>query len=100
MPDLKTSPATTAAAHADARVRADRAVYTTATSPLQQRHFDAIARANKVCRSEPGVLSKYALGEVIAQIEADQIHHGDLHQIAECITLNRVIARLKTLIPI
>lgn len=67
---------------------------------LQAAHAAAIQRANAICAREPGVISIYALGEVISQIEADQIDHGRNLEIAESITLNRVLNRLKALITI
>lgn len=93
MPHLQTSPLITAAAHESARARTYR-------TQLQQAHAAAIARANAICAREPGVISIYALGEVISQIEADQIYHGHNLEIAESIALNRVLARLKALLPI
>lgn len=68
-------------------------------SALQQRHISLKARAAKVAARED-VVSIYHLGDVIAEIEADQALHGELGQITEAITLNRVIARLKALLPL
>lgn len=69
-------------------------------TPLQLNHLAARARANKVCRNEPGVVSKYELGEMIAEFELAQITHSELGHLAEAITYNSVIAKLKTLIPV
>lgn len=68
-------------------------------SRLQAAHAAAIRRANSICAREPGVISSYSLGEVIAQIEADQLDHGRHLEVAESITLHRVLNRLKALLP-
>ena len=102
MPQLQVSPATESAAHAAAQDRAARGVPAAAeyVSQLQAAHAAAIARARKICQREPGVVSKYDLGEIIAELELAQIIHGQLGHLAEAITLNSAIAKLKTLIPV
>ena len=62
-------------------------------------HAKAKRRAADICQREPGVISIYSLGEVIAAIKADQILHGELHQLDQAIALNRVIGRLNALLP-
>jgi hypothetical protein len=68
-------------------------------TPLQQRHAEAIAQTNKLCKLYPTVVSIFDIGFVIAEMEADQIDHAAHGDIAECIVLNRTIARLKALLP-
>jgi hypothetical protein len=93
MPHLQVSPVTAPAASSAARIRVYR-------SQLQQAHANAVARAAEIAAREPHLISVFALGEVISQIEADQIHHGRNLELTESITLNRVLARLKSLIPV
>lgn len=102
MPTLQVSPATESAAHAAAQDRIARRVPTAAEycSQLQATHAAAKARARKVCQREPGVISKYDLGDILAELELAQIIHGQLGHFAEAITLNSAIAKLKTLIPV
>jgi hypothetical protein len=101
MPHLQLSPTTAAKAHAAALDRATRGVPTAAqyASQLQAAHAAAVARANTICARESGVISIYALGEVIAQIEADQLDHAHHLELTESITLHRVLRRLKDLLP-
>ena len=68
-------------------------------SQLQQAHANAKARAAEIAAREPHLISIFDLGEVISQIEDDQIHHGRHLELAESITLNRVLNRLKALLP-
>ena len=93
MPHLQVSPATAADAARAARLRVYR-------SQLQQAHSNAVARAAEIAAREPHLISIFALGEVISQIEADQIHHGQNLEFAESIALNRVLNRLKALLPV
>ena len=93
MPLLQVADETARKAHTAALQRSSK------LSSLQQRHEEAKARARKICRNEPGVISIYDLGEAIAEIEAKQTLHSELGHLAEAITLNSVIARLKILIP-
>jgi hypothetical protein len=99
---LQVSPATEQSAHAAALDRALRSVPTAKeyATKLQAAHAAAVQRSNAICARERGVISIYALGEVISEIEADQIHHGSNGEIGESIALNRVINRLKQLLPI
>ena len=93
MPHLQVTPATAADAARAARLRVYR-------SQLQQAHSNAVARAAEIAAREPHLISIFALGEVISQIEADQIHHGQNLEFAESIALNRVLNRLKALLPV
>jgi hypothetical protein len=93
MPHLQVSPVTAQIANESARARLYR-------SQLQQAHANAFNRAAEIAAREPHLISVFALGEVISQIEADQIDHGRNLELAESITLNRVLARLKALIPV
>lgn len=93
MPHLQVSPVTAQIAHESARARLYR-------SQLQQAHANAVARAAEIAKREPHLVSIFALGEVISQIEADQILHSQRLELTESITLNRVLARLKALIPV
>ena len=90
MPHLQIAPATEQSAHRKALI----------ATQLQQKHAAAKARAKEICEREPHLVSVFALGEVIAQFQADQIDHGRNLEFAESITLNRVINRLKQLLPI
>ena len=100
MPDLKASPATTAAAHAHARRRANSAVYTTALTPLQQAHFNAIARANKVVSREPNLITTFALSAEIEQIETQASASFAKNEIEAYTVLCIVARRLTALIPV
>ena len=93
MPHLQVSPVTAQIANESARARLYR-------SQLQQAHANAVGRAAEIANREPHLVSVFALGEVISQIESDQIDHGRNLELAESITLNRVLARLKALIPV
>ena len=93
MPHLQVSPITAQIANESARARLYR-------SQLQQAHANAVARAAEIANREPHLVSLFALGEVISQIEADQLDHGRNLELAESIALNRVLARLKALIPV
>ena len=93
MPHLQVSPVTAQIANESARARLYR-------SQLQQAHANAVARAAEIANREPHLVSVFALGEVISQIEADQLDHGRNLELAESIALNRVLARLKALIPV
>jgi hypothetical protein len=93
MPQLQVSPVTAQIAHESARARLYR-------SQLQQAHANAVARAAEIANREPHLVSIFDLGEVISQIEADQLDHGRNLELAESIALNRVLARLKQLIPV
>ena len=93
MPHLQVSPVTAQIAHESARARLYR-------SQLQQAHANAVARAAEIANREPHLVSIFALGEVISQIESDQLEHGSNLELAESIALNRVLARLKQLIPV
>lgn len=73
---------------------------TASPSRLQAAHAAAIQRANTIAARESGVISIYALGTVIAEIELDQIHHTDHGHLAEAITCNSIIRRLRALLPI
>lgn len=92
MPQLQVSPATAQIANESARARLYR-------SQLQQARANAVTRAAEIAAREPHLISVFALGEVISQIEADQIEHGSRLELAESIALNRVLNRLKKLIP-
>jgi len=92
MPQLQVSPVTAQIANESARARLYR-------SQLQQAHANAVARAAEIANREPHLISIFDLGEVISHIEADQILHGQRLELAESITLNRVLNRLKSLIP-
>jgi hypothetical protein len=100
MPSIQVSDETARKAHEAALQRSGKIIEMPAPqTPLQQRHAEAIAQTNKLCKLYPTVISIFDLGLVIAELEADQIHHGAHHDIAECIVLNRTIARLKALLP-
>ena len=99
MPDLQASPATTAAAHTDARRRAAAAVYTTALTPLQQAHFNSIARANKVAARERNLITSFALSDEIEQIETQASASFAAGEIEAYIALGTVARRLRALIP-
>jgi len=88
MPAIQTAPANVAAANSSARYR----------SQLQAAHLAAKARASKVCRNEPGVLSKYALGEEIALIENAAATAAASHEVQAYIVLTAAADRLKKLI--
>lgn len=92
MPHLQASTTTTHRAQKAARKRAQSRL-------LAATHTAAIQRANTICAREPGVISIYALGLVISQIEADQIHHHQNHQYAQSYSLTHVIRRLQALLP-
>lgn len=96
MPHLQLSKQTARNAHAAARAAS---AYTTATTPLQQAHFDAIARANKIAAREHNLITTFALSSVIEEFKAAQLHHSQQGEMPEAIAYNRIIARLKSLIP-
>lgn len=100
MPDLKTSPATTAAAHADARVRAANRAYTTALTPLQQAHYDAIARANKIAARERHLITTSALSAELEEIETQASACFARGETDAYIALGTVARRLRALIPV
>lgn len=69
-------------------------------SKLQLDRIAREARANKICRAEPDVISVFPVSSLIEELKAEQIQHSQSGEIAEAIVLNSVIARLKALIPI
>ena len=100
MPHLQVTDETALKAHAAALQRSGKIIQLPPPqTPLQQRHAELVARSYKICQQEPTVISIFDLGFVIAELEADQIHHGAHGDIAESIVLNRTIARLKALLP-
>lgn len=72
----------------------------TSPSNLQASHAAAMARARKIAAREPGVISTYDLGLLIADIEADQLGYIKVDCLDMAIALNSVIRRLKKLIPV
>jgi hypothetical protein len=92
MSHLQVTLTTAEAAASAARIRIHR-------RQLRRAHARAVARAAEIAAREPHLISIFALGEVISQIEADQIHHAQSKDFAESAILHRVIARLQTLIP-
>ena len=87
MPDLKTSAATTA-------------VYTTALTPLQQAHFNSIARANKVAARERNLITSFALSDEIEQIETQASACFAAGEIEAYTAFCICARRLRELIPI
>ena len=67
---------------------------------LQAAHDQAKERATALCIKQPGIITIYALGDAIADIEATQIRHIELREVAEAIALGLVMIRLKSLLPI
>jgi hypothetical protein len=67
---------------------------------LQARHQAAKVRARKIASREPSVISIYDLGAEIAQIEHEAIHQSELENLEIVIHLQRIITRLKSLLPI
>lgn len=100
MPHLQVTDDTARKAHEAALQRSGKLIaLPPPQTPIQQRHAELIARTNKICQQEPTVISIFDLGFVIAELEADFIHHGANGDVAESIVLNRTIARLKALLP-
>ena len=100
MPHIQITDETASKAHAAALQRSGKIIQLPPPqTPLQQRHAELIARSYKICKQEPTVVSIFDIGLVISELEADFIHHSAHQEIAECIVLNRTIARLKALLP-
>ena len=94
MPLLQVADETARKAHTAALQRSSK------LSSLQQRHEEAKARARKICRNEPGVISIYDLGEVIAEIEDEAMQAMAALKISSAFTAAKIADRLKKLLPV
>ncbi len=74
--------------------------YTTALTPLQQAHFDAIARARKVAARERNLITTFALSDEIEQIETQASESFAKGEIEAYTVLCIVARRLRALIPV
>ena len=75
------------------------ATFTTALTPLQQAHFDAIARARKVATREPHLITTFALGDEIESITRAASEHFAAGEIDAYAALHTAARRLLALIP-
>jgi hypothetical protein len=98
MPQLQVSPQTAQAAHKLASHQPGAPDIALHRRQMAAKHATAKARAKEISDREPHLVSAFVLGEVIAQIEADQILHGERGELTESMTLNRVLARLAPLL--
>lgn len=99
MPHLQISASSQAAATAAAKQPLSQYAAKSVSFEMQRAHTAAKSKAAELCARYPGIISLHELGEVISQIEADQLAHATANNHAESLVLCQALRRLQTLYP-
>ena len=99
MSHLQISAVTEADATAAAKQRLSQYSAKAIIFQMQRAHTAAKSKAAELCARYPGIISLHELGEVISQIEADQLAHATANNHAESLVLCQALRRLQTLYP-